>query len=613
MVEAVKPSVDANRVTYEHGQVSEWFVNGPAGLEQGFTVPRAPAAGAPGVLTLSIAVSGNARASLSHGAQSVTLSHGARSLRYGGLTATDAAGRTLHSGLTLSSGALLLRVDTTGARYPITIDPLVQNGKKLTGITAGGESGAAQFGVSAALSADGGTALIGGPRDDERHGAAWVFVRSGSTWIQQGPKFTPGETEQASGEEGGEGGEECAEEEEGEEGGECSFGGSVALSADGSTALVGDPSATSRRGTVWVFTRSGSAWTRNAICSRAAMRTGEGRFGRSVALSADGSTGARSATRPPPASTARPGCSPAQARHGPRRVRCCRRRRCTRGSLRPQRGPLGRRQHRSDRRARRLRIRGRGVGVHEVGLELDATGHKADGWRRESAPATLAAAVALSADASTALIGGMTDNGGRGAAWVFARSGSSFAQQGEKLTGAPEGEPRFGSSVALSGDGNAALIGAPHDEAGLGTVTVFVRSGSTWSQLPEQLSGSEEASKGWSGSSVALSADAKVALIGAPHDDRLAGAAWAFSEMSLATVPIPVVTNVTPGRGPPQGGTTVTIRGENLTAATAVSFGSTPAAGFAVKSATVITAVTPPAPEGLVDVTVYYAGGHERT
>ena len=43
-----------------------------------------------------------------------------------------------------------------------------------------------------ALSADGNTALIGGPGDNSYVGAAWVFTRSGSTWTQQGAKLTGG-------------------------------------------------------------------------------------------------------------------------------------------------------------------------------------------------------------------------------------------------------------------------------------------------------------------------------------------------------------------------------------------------------------------------------------
>ena len=41
-----------------------------------------------------------------------------------------------------------------------------------------------------ALSADGNTALIGGPTDSSNVGAAWVFTRTGGTWTQQGSKLT---------------------------------------------------------------------------------------------------------------------------------------------------------------------------------------------------------------------------------------------------------------------------------------------------------------------------------------------------------------------------------------------------------------------------------------
>ena len=41
-----------------------------------------------------------------------------------------------------------------------------------------------------ALSADGNTALIGGPYDHNEVGAAWVFTRSGEEWTQQGAKLT---------------------------------------------------------------------------------------------------------------------------------------------------------------------------------------------------------------------------------------------------------------------------------------------------------------------------------------------------------------------------------------------------------------------------------------
>ena len=74
--------------------------------------------------------------------------------------------------------------------------------------------------------------------------------------------------------------------------------------------------------------------------------------------------------------------------------------------------------------------------------------------------------MALSSDGNTALIGGPDDNGDVGAAWVFTRSGSTWTQQGSKLTGSGEvGNGDFGFSVALSADGNTALIGGPDDNA----------------------------------------------------------------------------------------------------------------------------------------------------
>ena len=41
-VEAAEPRAEANRVEYRRGEVTEWYVNGPLGLEQGFTLARAP-------------------------------------------------------------------------------------------------------------------------------------------------------------------------------------------------------------------------------------------------------------------------------------------------------------------------------------------------------------------------------------------------------------------------------------------------------------------------------------------------------------------------------------------------------------------------------------------
>src|SRR5262249_9768691 len=138
--------------------------------------------------------------------------------------------------------------------------------------------------------------------------------------------------------------------------------------------------------------------------------------------------------------------------------------------------------------------------------------------------------VALGSEGNTALIGAERDNAGIGAAWVFTRSGTTWTQQGEKLTGGGEvGAGGVGESVALSSDGNTALIGGHFDNANVGAAWVFTRSGSTWTQQGEKLTGSGEVGEARFGHSAALSSDGNTALIGGQADNGMVGAAWAFT------------------------------------------------------------------------------------
>ena len=136
--------------------------------------------------------------------------------------------------------------------------------------------------------------------------------------------------------------------------------------------------------------------------------------------------------------------------------------------------------------------------------------------------------VSLSADGSTALVGGQADNLVRGAAWVFTRSGDSWTQQGPKLTGRGEtsDEKFLGFSVALSADGNTALIG---DNGHVGAAWVFTRSGGVWKQQGRKLTGRGELGEAHFGTSVALSADGNTALVGGDGDNDGTGAAWVFT------------------------------------------------------------------------------------
>jgi len=147
--------------------------------------------------------------------------------------------------------------------------------------------------------------------------------------------------------------------------------------------------------------------------------------------------------------------------------------------------------------------------------------------------------VALSADGRTLLVGGNTDNNnttfGVGAAWVFTRSGGTWTQQGPKLT-ASDGVnlPAFGYDVALSGDGNTALIGGPGDKGNVGAVWTFTRSNGVWTQQGAKLTAAGATGPGHFGETVALSADGATAVVGAPNEGSgvmrvytRSGASWA--------------------------------------------------------------------------------------
>ncbi len=265
-VAAVTPTVNANRATYARAGLSEWYVNGPLGVEQGFTLARAPAGPAAKQLTLSMALTGDANAVLSQDGRSLLLTHaGGPALRYTGLSATDARGRVLHSWLEVHGARVQIKVDARGASYPLRIDPFVQQGSRLTG--SGLEGFAPEFGSSVAISADGNTAAVGAPQDNNL-GAVFVFTRAGGVWTQQGGKLT------------GAGASAGAR-----------FGSSVALAADGNTVLVGGFTDSSSVGAAWVFARSGATWAAQSGKLTAGLEeTGKGEFGLSVALSGDGST-----------------------------------------------------------------------------------------------------------------------------------------------------------------------------------------------------------------------------------------------------------------------------------------------------------------------------------
>ena len=257
--------------------------------------------------------------------------------------------------------------------------------------------------------------------------------------------------------------------------GAANEGWSVALSGDGNTAIVGGDQDNTGIGAAWVFTQSGGVWTQQAELT-ASDETGAGAFGFAVALSSDGNTALIGGD----ADNSNVGATWVFARNG--------------------------------------------NSWAQVGSKLIGTG-AAGGTPQQGS------AVALSSNATTALIGGFGDNANVGAVWVFAQSGGVWSQAGTKLTAGDEaGAGVFGAALALSADGNTALIGGYGDNADTGAAWVFTQSGGVWSQVGSKLIGTGAAGTARQGFAVALSGDAGTAAIGGPEDNSFNGATWVFTQ-----------------------------------------------------------------------------------
>ena len=272
-VGAVRPSADGNRVVYGRAGVNEWYVNGPLGVEQGFTLPARPVGG--GALVLSLGVSGNVRARLS--GDRVVFSRAGASLAYDGLVVTDASGRRLPARMRLNGGRMSLVIDDRGASYPVRIDPFVQQAK----LTASDGSADADLGASVAISADGSTIVAGAPNLrflSPGPGAVYVFVKPSGGWANatESAKLTASDS---------------ADTAAGDR-----LGSSVAISGDGSTIVAGAPRATvgadQDQGAAYEFVEPARGWASEHETAKLTALDGgrSAMFGSSAGVSGDGST-----------------------------------------------------------------------------------------------------------------------------------------------------------------------------------------------------------------------------------------------------------------------------------------------------------------------------------
>src|SRR5688572_4794194 len=303
----------------------------------------------------------------------------------------------------LGNGAVWVLARNNGA--------LTSQGPKLIGTDTVRGILPVHLGLSVALSADGNTALAGGPGDNMEMGAVWVFIRANGVWTQQGPKLAAVEPN-------------------------TGLGFSVALSADGNTAISGIPIDNLYTGGALVFTRTAGVWTQQRQKLVGTGNAGAAQQGVAVALSADGATVAIG-------------------------------------------GPV------DDGAAGAVWVFTRSNGAWtQQGPKLVGRGR--------AGLAQFGARVTLSADGNTLLVGGHADNRNTGAVWVFTRANGVWRQQSLKLVATdivntPNFPTGFGFSAALNADGNTALVGAPQDNARAGAAWLFTRTGDAWTQEGSKL------------------------------------------------------------------------------------------------------------------------------
>ena len=392
------------------------------------------------------------------------------------------------------------------------------------------------FGISASISSDGKTAIVGAYREDTGGtdaGAAYIFTRSGSIWEQQA-KIQSSDIETGD-----------------------YFGRSVSISSDGNTVIVGaygEDTGGTDAGAAYIFTRSELTWTQQAKIQSSDIESGDN-FGGSVSISSDGNTvivGANGEDT---------GGSNAGAAYIFTRS----------GSIWSQQAKIQALDKEADdsfgsylfllSEGSAVSISGDG-NTAIVAAQLEDTGGQSVGaayiftrsgstWTQQAKIQALdkqtsdnfGSSVSISSDGNTVIVGAVlqgviSDNGNTGAAYIFTRSGSIWEQQAKIQSSDIEAGDNFGYSVYISNDGNIVVVGATGKNTGgtdAGAAYIFTRSGSTWTQQ-SKIQPHDVRTYDNFGSCVSMSGDGKCIIAGVPYENTggtHTGAAYFFTTNAI--------------------------------------------------------------------------------
>jgi len=580
-------NVTANQLRYQwDGALVEQYDHTANGLKQTWTLrQRPPGDATEQSLQLQLQLSGNLAAQL-NGAAGLTLQNeqGQVQLYYGGLYVHDARGQTMAAHFQLTQTGLTVVVAEEEATYPLTIDPLAQQAYLKASNTDAGD----EFGMSVALS--GNTAIVGAWKEDSNAsgvngnqadnsladaGAAYIFVRNGTTWTQQA--YLKASNPQAG----------------------ANFGYSVAVLGD--TALIGahnESNVAGYSGAAYVFVRSGSTWSQQAYLKKVSPETWD-QFGNSVALSGEtalvGSHGDNSSYTIQDSGAAyvfvRSGTTWTQQAYLPNPSPDWNDLFGTSVALSGDTALIS--NHIADSNASGVNGNQADNSLTDAGAAYvfvrNGTTWTQQAYLKASNPGAgdqFGYPVTLSGD--TAMIGAHREdsnatgvNGNQtnddaqdaGAAYVFIRNGTTWTQQAYLKASNAEANDLFGLAMTLSG--NIAIVGAYQEDSNAtgingnqtnndaqdaGAAYVFVRNGTTWTQQAYLKASNTEANDRLVGYSVGLSGD--TALVGAYLEDSNAagvngdqtnnsasasGAVYVFTGLSESTVntptPEPTATN----------------------------------------------------------------------